>query len=428
MRRLAGCVILTTLVAGQLAACSGEPKVPAPDLSKFLHANYSVTGQQKIGLVPGEPDAIVVESTGPGPTKEKPVSGGTQNVQVLAFDTQAKRWVVVFDASDQISVEQVATGMPLLDQTHPIERAHAQALRFAGADRPSLAIWGLDNSTNHPSFAIAVVSLTKGAATVKFAQTGTDPDNLGLDVPRVSGDPKAQVLKLVADFVPAGTPACCAVRTYTRTVSMNGQSVQVTADDRPYFGVYATPDLTTAGATVLRVDPGSPASKKIRVGDVIVGVDQEAAAEDDDTGSSAPIVDALAKHHAGDVVDFRVKRGAITATLPVRPSSVLDPGFLAAEPENGHLGVTVDDSDFTILDGTQESPLLPAGLSAGDRLLSVNGRAIRESDDLAIALWGTGGQSVPIAYEDSEGVDHTVNITPLVGGASDTQPLAVDHV
>lgn len=410
-----------------LSGCGGSSsQESAPSLGKFLHKGYTVISQRSVGLVTGEPDADVVVSVGPGLHPGAPTAGGTGDVQVLTYDPQATRWVLSFDAADRADTDVVIPGDPLLDQSHTIAHPGAAPVWFTGADKPSLVVWGMDEFTNHPDYNVAVVSFARGTATVNWADTGRDPTSEDLARPVVVGQAPHQTIRLTASYLTSQDSACCAVRDFTRTISMRNGAIQVTADDRPYVGIYVTPDPESGGARVLRVDPGSPASGKLLPGDVITGLGAWHAGMDSQNLPD-PIVDALAQHRAGQSVVFRIERGQSVSTVPIELSSVLNPGASAQPPTSGHLGVTVT-NDMKIVDGSEASPLLNFGVMADDILVSINGQQLRNPHDLAVAMWGTGGHQIRLSYKDTTGLVHTISVTPMAGAAGGATTLVVDHM
>lgn len=436
MRRFCCAIALVSVVGPGLVACSENEShaLPAPKLAKFLHDGYTVTAQERAELVPGEPAAVIVTSAGPGLTPSTPVAGGTGDVQVLTYDSAAERWIVAFDAANALSVSQ-GPGAPVLDQSHPITDVTAKVVRFADSDRPRVAIWGLDSSTNHPPYVVGVVSFAKGSATLEWRSSGSDPDDLGLEVPVVSGKRGRQVLKITAAYATSQDGACCPTRSYTRTVSLEDGRAAVTSDDRPYLGAYTSPIDDYIGARVLYVDPSSPATGKLKPGDVVAGVGDRAQVEPGTDVAPNPIIDALAIHKAGETIDFHVLRGSDTKVVAIKVGSFMHLRQAPTPPEQGRLAIEIDPDTFTITGGADSSPLLDAGAQVGDTLIRVNGRAVDSITSILEALWGTAGQPVSVTYRDRRGVSHPVMVTPIDAGTGtdSTSPAfagdaVIDHL
>lgn len=116
-----------------------------------------------------------------------------------------------------------------------------------------------------------------------------------------------------------------------------------------------------AGAIVFAVVPGSPASRRLRVGQIVTAVDGSP------TLNACTMSQALAKHRAGQAVTLTVERSTVTShaaivsgpteservTLARWPSSIARPPSTpacpgAAQPSRGYLGLeTVTQVDYT---------------------------------------------------------------------------------
>lgn len=383
---------------------------PPPDLAKFLHPDYTVDSQVQAGLTPNHPASVVVTSSGPGLIPGAPVTGGTGDVQILKFDGQAHRWVMAFDAADQMTTPGSTASMgPLLDQSHPISDVRARTVQFAGRSVPALVLSGLDAGTNHPSNVAAIVDLSAGPAQIIWRSS-----DQGLAAPVITGPAAGQAVEVTAAYLPPGTPACCPVRPFRRIIGVkpNGK-IDVVSDDRPYLGVWLAPNDTFTSAhgaaVVLGLDAGSPALSQLRPGDLLLGLD--GAGAQPSTGQPVPQVEQIAQHHAGDTVALRVGRSGQVVVLSVHLGSWASEGASAPAPGLGHLGVQLDGS-MKIAGGEENSPAQAAGLQVGDVVKSVNGVSVSTQTDLEVALWGTVGVQVPLIYVDSSGVSRTVHLAP----------------
>jgi membrane-associated protease RseP (regulator of RpoE activity) len=76
----------------------------------------------------------------------------------------------------------------------------------------------------------------------------------------------------------------------------------------------------------------------------------------------------------------------------------------------------------TVPDSSQVAPARAAGLQAGDRIVSVDGKPVGSFADLHDSLVGTAGREVPLVYE-RDGQRHTVTVKPATI-TRDGQPAA----
>lgn len=386
-----------------------------------MPANYTVTSQQHLNLVPGAgADAVVVTSAGRG-EHGAAVPGGTGDIQVLVYDPVTKRWNVSLDAAGKVSVPgDVGPARPLLDQTTTLAQVRAEPVWFAGDPAPDLLIYGLDEGVNHPTGEAAVIQFRSGTADVVWR---TALQNMG--PPRIVGAPRRQQIRLAADYVTSQGGACCPVRTFHQTIGQADGSIVVTADDRPYLGAWVQPSYDhPGGALVLEVNPDSPAASVLRVGDVILSVagQQTPRPGPDIIGQ----VDQLAASSAGSEVTLRVRRGTQTLNLPVRLGSETDnPDANTEVTGAGILGINLDTATVTITD-EGAGPSQDAGLAVGDKLLTINHRPVFTMDDVHVALWGTAETPIPVTGLDAYGRRFTTQVTPRM--ATDTDPNAVAHV
>jgi hypothetical protein len=93
---------------------------------------------------------------------------------------------------------------------------------------------------------------------------------------------------------------------------VNAAPPVMASGERAYLG--SIPDMTSepGGVRLTGVTAGSPAdSGGLKAGDVITGIGADTVA------NLVDMQNALVKHHPGDKVDFRVRRGDQTLTLPV---------------------------------------------------------------------------------------------------------------
>jgi hypothetical protein len=123
---------------------------------------------------------------------------------------------------------------------------------------------------------------------------------------RINADGIETIARLVADV---------ASRLATRPGALtfvNAPPPVMASGERAYLG--SIPDMTSepGGVKLSGVSAGSPAdSGGLKAGDVITAIGADTVA------SLADMQNALVKHHPGDKVDIKVRRGDQTVTLPV---------------------------------------------------------------------------------------------------------------
>jgi hypothetical protein len=352
------------------------------------------------------------------------VAGGTQDVIVLGYDPATKRWNKDFDAAQPLPVPgspATADTVGLLDQTNMLSQTVAAPVILKPGSSPQLLVAAYDDSGNHPGFRAALIQMQLGAATATWQSATQNMSKPTIDTS--SGG--TQTVRFTADYLPDSVPLCCPPRSFTAVVGIRTDgTVGEVQDDRPNLGTWLTPDPANPTRTlVLGVDTGSPASGKLKPGDILI--DTQGATAPDNTGS-VPIVSSFAVHKAGDEVALSVLRSDSQLTVPVTLTSFLtaSPTGYTASQNEGELGVQVNSETFQISQVTSGSPSDTAGLTSGDVLTVVNDRPIRSWDDLLVALWGTPGRAITVSYRDDSGTSRTVQMTP----GSDTLALSVAHL
>jgi tetratricopeptide (TPR) repeat protein len=149
--------------------------------------------------------------------------------------------------------------------------------------------------------------------------------------------------------------------------------LQQKAPPIPFIGVSTQP--VALGLRVTRVQDGSGADKaEIEEGDIIVGVDGMPVSISDD------LLEVLSTHDVSDIIEMDVLRGEkplnLKVTLGARPAG------LAAQQwsESPYLGISVESTPdgVAVREVEKGSPAASAGLRAGDRIRTLDGRKIRD--------------------------------------------------
>ena len=316
--------------------------VPKPDLARIVPQNYVV---KKIwyGNLGGKVPDAVVSSKGPG-------VGGLglhpAELQVLSWDSLAKRWNVVFDAQ-KTKVEQQQFGTPTSNEyvtstpqappSAPILDPGAEGsveqvafVRFGGEKNPDLVFSTSQTygGSGVPG-SIVIVGLQGGEANVRYLWYGDGGAGF-----RVVGTGAAQTLAASAGFWTQVDAHCCPVRTYSFTIGAVGQGIDSVRDDRPWLGLLAKAEHAmqpNSAIDVVGIVPGSPADGRFQKGDVITGL--AGAKTSKNLGLLGPaLIDQFALLKAGDSATFDVQRNGSPTTVTVELGSLIDSSAQQASP------------------------------------------------------------------------------------------------
>ncbi len=271
---------------------------------------------------------VVVQSAGP----IDEFGGHRQDVQVLAWDPIARRWIVAFDAR-RVTMPDYAdsnwwppsySGVGPSEPILPKDRAdlvhQLQLVNLGPKAQPALVFTADVNAgANQPS-EIVVVDFSQGEAQLAYTWSGDDLPRL-----EVSGPASHQRVAVTADLFTAVDPMSTPARRYHFVLSSTREGVKVTSDDRPWLGIYAS-DAGLSATSPLPVTgtvSGSPAARVLRKGDELLAVDNEPLSSS--AYSLGPLlVDQLERHHAHERVELTVERAGSLLHLSVRLGSLLD--------------------------------------------------------------------------------------------------------
>ena len=273
----------------------------------------------------------VVQSAGP----LDEYGGHPQDVQVLAWDSIARRWLVAFDArrvilpggsdSNWWPAQSTPSGETLLPRGRADLVHQLRIVNLGSKPRAALVFTADVNAgANQPS-EVVVVDFDQGEAEVAYCSSGDDLPHLS-----VTGASGAQSVAVTADLFTGVDSMASPARRYQFVLASTGQGIMVVSDDRPWLGIYARDSGLSAssGLPIQATQPGSPAARVLRKGDLLVSVDNEPVPGNAST-LGPYVVDQLERCRAHDQVELTVRRGGSLLHLRLRLGSLLDPSAQA---------------------------------------------------------------------------------------------------
>lgn len=258
---------------------------------------------------------------------------------------------------------------------------------------------------------------------------------------RVVGTPGRQRVNITAAWPDLWGGECCALRGFDATVTrVDGGGApfpdyEVVSDDRPWLGAWVetvgdllpspsgtatTPigdlaRLDPNDLVVLSVDPGSPAARALRPGDVVtaIGGPQPLRADVEDS-LPTPLYGEFGQLRAGDRAVLTILRQGLRRMVAVTVGSRDDEAAGSDPPEAVDLGMEVDAAPGSVLvEAVQRnSPAAQAGVVPGDHVTSVDGLAVTSPAALVWAeLEGSFYDPAPLRLVDPGGLSRTVQIS-----------------
>ncbi len=162
------------------------------------------------------------------------------------------------------------------------------------------------------------------------------------------------------------------------------EATETPAAEPGYLGVRIAED--SAGARVVRVQPGTPAAAAgVQEGDIITAVNGAAV-------TFATLPDVIAGYAAGDTVTLDLLRDGETVQVEAVLAAASVPAGRGAGRGFGmgqmHFGVVLEESDGSVViaEVVAGSPAEAAGLQAGDVVRSINGQAVSTLAEVEAAL------------------------------------------
>lgn len=420
------------------------PVAPAPDpnLASVVPARYNLVSRTRVTVTPNLPnDAELVISRGPviGPGVQLAGQDSTEDVQLLTWDPELRRWNLIFDAHTMTVNPQRSSSdyssqdlERVLAPDHPVINVTAQAVAVEPG-HTVIVVSGTDNQTMDVSLQrTAVISVADGLAHQEFytvLQAGT--------LPQVSGPADHQQIHLSGRYTSLADPVSSPVRNFTQTIGWTAGSpsdghgpIGVLDDDRPGIGLtLARPtgtNETTAVTVVASVRPGSPAARAgIHPGEVLEAITPAIPKAAGQPPSDPAVIDQLAAHHTGDRVTLRLRHGDDVRTLTLTTVKIQDvqagPG--APIPQGAHLGVTIDPTGqvlgAAIASITPDSPAAHGRLAVGDTITQLGAMPVQDLNTLEAALLDTAGQRVAVKVTAADGTTTTLYVTPTAADPAD---------
>ncbi len=317
------------VLAGTQGAHMGGSLVPVPLLSRLVPHGYRIVDVYRANLGGKVVPDVVVSSVGP---PRGPLSTQHADLQVVSWEQKMRRWAVVFDAQktidwpvsvlgpegsnsgagDPYGVSPSSLRGPILDPNTSAE-VSVDRVRFArllGTSRDQLVFSATNVAAGGMQGILVVVRVLTDTAKVIFAWEGEG----GLGPWRIARD----IIEASAHYFTPIDSLCCPVRTYAFAVAERGGLVKEISDDRPFLGVVVRGIATDLA--VIRVVPATPAAGHLRVGDILLDVENAPPpASGAPPPSNTSIYDQLgrlrARAKARLLVDRKGSRITVTVTL-----------------------------------------------------------------------------------------------------------------
>jgi hypothetical protein len=334
----AGAALIAVGLRGASAARSLDQRaysVPSPSVATLVPPGYRILKTYRANLSGGAvPDVIVTSAT----RSNKSPRGA--DLQVISWDAGAGRWKLSFDGRTARWMTNAMPGPgdsnsgpgypygstfpgkpgPLLG-TLPQLEVSVDKVAFAaifGRDRNQLVFSGTYVAGGGMQGILAVVDVHNGAGKIVYVWEG----DTGLGPWRISHN----VIRAEANYMAPYDAECCPVRTYHFSLGAHAGRIVEMQDDRPFLGVVLrnTPSgYPSVGLTA----PHSPAAGRLRVGDVILKVENAPSVRPLPGLRRAfeySIFDSISSFHAGQTARLLIQRGAKRLTLSVKLGSLKD--------------------------------------------------------------------------------------------------------
>jgi len=388
---------------------------PTPSVAQFLPKNDKLISAKPVNLDGSNTPQLAVTATATSTAPRATAS----TVLLLKWDSTGKRWMVVFDASQQPlfalpPLEAKAGRLDLVAHTPHFAVVHDQT--DGSAD---LVYWLNSPNRSVSVFRVGVIHETGHGADLVWTldADGTDTAVSNESGVAVEGVAPSQRMRITLPWVTQTDPSNIAVRPYSFVVAPTSTSASdrysVISDDRPLVGVgiVAVPHSTKARVSYLPA--GSPASGLLQLGDVIDGID---GIRPSNPHHLVPaVVDEVARHYPGDTVALGIERLGHRSVVKVKLGQWdFQPGQTGYRgASSATLGVYLQllGTSVEVNAVVPGGPADTAGVPGGSVLTSVNGLPIRAIADVQAALVGTtAGDTATIGYVTADGAPATTSV------------------
>lgn len=336
---LLGALAVIGIGAGCGAATPGSGTGPSPTdvppapIEQMLPKGYAVEKVFDARLTGGPVPDKVVTSVGP-PTGDHELKLRPATVQVIGWDADQKRWMLVFDAQKTPTPDTYGDPRtsnsgpgadpdlrgdrePLLDAQADISLGTVDAASLLSTKRDQLVISATLNygGSGEPAL-LAVVDFDHAKPSVLYAWRGEHLE-VELDADRILA---------TSSYWIRGDSHCCPTRDYHFVVGRSGNRITELQDERPYLGVLVeTLDPSFDGPyRVVEVAKGSPADGRLQVGDLLSDVENPPAKERTYDGARTTLDRQLSSYDAGDTARIVVDRDGARLTVPIELGSLKD--------------------------------------------------------------------------------------------------------
>jgi hypothetical protein len=333
--RLAILGVLVPALAGCGSRDDNKPSgadIPPPPIEKLLPPHYQVDEVMKANLTDRPVPETVITSVGP-PAGDIGLQPAT--IQVLSWDDSDKRWAVLFDAQKTVAPDTYASTRtsnrgpgalsgidpdpePVLDPEAAVSFDLVGSAQILKGDRDQL-VFSADSSYGGSGVpaTLVVVDFKDARAKVVYAWRGE----------HLRAATEGNRIRATSSYWTRADAHCCPSRDYRFVVGPSGSSVTELEDERPYLGVLVREHgegLGDGPLEVLEVADSSPASGKLRAGDVLLDVANVPKPPKGYVYGDKALFNKISAFDAGEEARLVIRRNGAELTVPVELGSLKD--------------------------------------------------------------------------------------------------------